>query len=314
MNSVKENSKRLCVVIVNYKTASLVLDCIDTLSGQLDQVLDHIVVVDNQSGGNDIELITKGVEQHTVSSLVTIVAAAGNNGFSAGNNLGIKAVSAEYYLLANSDTLFRSNTITELLHVARQYSQAGIVSPRLEEPDGQPQISCFNFHTPISELIGAASTGIITRLFKKYRVVRPTTDLITMPQWTSFACVLIKKEVFETVGYMDEGYFMYYEDVDFCRKTIEAGFTIVNTPRARVVHLCGQSSGVAKKQRERKRLPSYYYSSRSRYFKKHYGETGWYLSNICWMLGRCISLIGNCFFKRSVSVPELQYLDIWKKE
>lgn len=311
---IKQSSKRLCVVIVNYKTASLVLDCIDTLSGQLDQVLDHVVVVDNKSGGHDIELINNGLEQRGKSSLVTLVASAENKGFSAGNNLGIAAINAKYYLLTNSDTLFRKNAVIGLLQTIQQYPDAGIVSPRLEERDGQPQVSCFNFHTPISELIDSASTRFVTKIFEKYNVPQLIVDKTTMPQWTSFACVLIKREVFETVGYMDEGYFMYYEDVDFCRKATEAGFYIVNTPKACVVHLCGKSSDFNKKQQERKRLPLYYYHSRSRYFMRYYGVTGWYLGNMFWELGRGLSLVKEVLLKHKVSVPAQKYLDIWIKE
>ena len=306
-------SKRLCVVIVNYRTASLVLDCIETLREQLDHDLDHIVVVDNNSGGEDVPTIKAGLGERGLSSLVTVVASPENGGFSAGNNIGVRAVMADGYLLANADTLFRDDAIGELLRVTEKYPRAGILSPRLEWPDGEPQISCFRFHSPFSELINVAATRGITRLLGGYDVPLATVADASMPEWTSFACVLIRREVFERIGYLDEGYFMYYEDVDFCRRAREAGYGIVNWPGSHVVHLRGQSSGMKKMQKERKRLPAYYYHSRARYFVKFYGLAGFLAANLCWLVGRSISLLKEILLGRDRGVPLYQFVDIWKR-
>jgi GT2 family glycosyltransferase len=187
-----------------------------------------------------------------------------------------------------------------------------IFSPRLEWKDGAPQVSCFRFHSPISELIFSSGTGSVTKLFKKYNVPKKIVDEVTMPDWTSFACVLIKREVFQNIGYLDEGYFMYYEDVDFCRRAREAGFGLVNVPSSHVVHLRGQSSGLKKLQHEQKRLPSYYYHSRKRYFTKFYGKAGFWAGNLCWLAGRSLSLIKEILFRKTHPLPAYQHIDIWK--
>jgi GT2 family glycosyltransferase len=303
--------KRLCIVIVNYKTPDLTLDCVKSLSYQIDSDQDCVVIVDNNSGQNDLARLQSGIEQDHLRDFVRLISSPANNGFSAGNNIGIKAVDAENYLLANSDTLFRDNAIAEILYAAKRYPRSGLISPRLEWADGQPQISCFRYHRPLSELIKSAGTDIITKLLKPYNVPLRVNDQPTCPHWTSFACVLIRRNVFDTIGFLDEGFFMFFEDVDFCRRAQNAGFGILNWPRAHVVHLRGQSSSVKKKQQALKRLPTYFYRSRARYYSKYYGKVGLILSNIFWYVGRSISLIKEIFLQKPRTLPESQWIDIW---
>lgn len=307
------NMKRICIVIINYKTPLMTLDCIGTLIDQLDHKMDAIVIVDNKSGGDDVPIMQNGINQMGLSDWVTIVQSDENRGFSAGNNIGIKAVKAEYYLLANSDTLFRPNAIAGLLKAAKAYPNAGILSPRLEWRDGDPQISCFRYHTPPFEMIKTAGTDIITKVLNRFNVPLNIEDKMSMPEWTSFACVLIKGEVFDKIGYLDEGYFMFFEDVDYCRRAKKAGYELVNWPHSHVVHLRGQSSNVKKKEQKKKRLPAYYYRSRARYYKKFFGNTGFLLSNLFWFAGRSISMLKEIFLGRERAVPEFQWVDIWKK-
>ena len=85
------------------------------------------------------------------------------------------------------------------------------------------------------------------------------SDTIVKPQWTSFACVLLRREMLDKIGLMDDGFFMYFEDVEFCRRARKAGWEIFHNPKARVIHLRGGSSPVKKNTLERKRLPRYYY-------------------------------------------------------
>jgi len=305
--------KRLCIVIVNYKTAILALNCLSTLINQVDHKKDHIVIVDNNSGGEDYAVMKQKIENSKLSKIVTLILSPKNNGFSSGNNIGINAVDAETYILANTDTLFHPGAVSGLLSAAGAYPDAGIIGPRLEWPDGKPQTSCFSFHSPFSEIIKASGTGIVTKILKKYNVPLPIVDALTYPDWISFACVLIRSEVFEKIGFLDEGYFMYYEDVDYCRRTREAGFDILNWPYASVVHLQGQSSKLSEIEVLKKRLPSYYYKSRARYYTKFYKYIGFILCNIFWYIGRSISLIREILFGKNRTVNKYQYRDIWKK-
>jgi len=133
------------------------------------------------------------------------------------------------------------------------------------------------------------------------------------PQWTSFACVLIRREVFETTGLLDEGYFMYFDDTDFCQRSSKSGWAIRYEPCARVVHLRGGSSSVKQQSQKRKRLPAYYYHSRSRYFRSHYhGRFGLFAANLLWYAGWVIGRLKQLFGKGPPPVCEREWLDIWK--
>jgi N-acetylglucosaminyl-diphospho-decaprenol L-rhamnosyltransferase len=302
---------KLAVVIINYKTPDFVTDCLSSLLGQLDGTAARVIVVDNFSQDASVAAIRAWIVAQDDRKMIRLIESATNSGFSAGNNLGIRAVEADYYLLLNSDTIVRPGAIAILLETAQTHRQAGIVSPRLEWPDGVPQESCFRFLSPMSEFIGAARTGPITALLRKFNFVLPLSDAIVKPDWTSFACVLVRHGMVEDIGLMDDGFFMYFEDVEYCRRARKAGWEIVHNPKARVVHLRGGSSPVKRRTLERKRLPTYYYASRSRYFYLAYGRMGMTLANILWSLGRCVSKCRELLERRERGVPEKEWLDIW---
>jgi GT2 family glycosyltransferase len=159
-------------------------------------------------------------------------------------NLGVKELDAEFYLLVNSDTLLRGGAIASMLAALGGDPEVGAVSPRLEWPDSAPQESCFRFHSPASELISSSGTGLVLRALSSSEVPLRVSDADTNPEWTSFACIMIRQSVFEQVGLLDDGYFMYYEDVEFCYRARRAGWKIANHPASRVVHLRGGSSSV----------------------------------------------------------------------
>lgn len=305
--------KRLCIIIVNYKTPELTVECMNSLCSQLDQIKDAVIIVDNCSGDDSIGIIERGIEKNGLSGVASVIPAPHNNGFSYGNNIGIKAMDAEFYLLTNSDTVFRRDSVRELLHAAEKYPTA-IIGPRLEFPDGEAQVSCFNFNTPVSELINSAETGVITRCLKKYNVPLPVSSESIRPDWISFACVLIPEAIVNRVGLMDEGYFMYYEDIDFCQRARRAGFDIIYWPASHVVHLQGKSSDVNETIIQEKRLPQFYYQSRSRYFIKFFGTKGFVMANIFWISGRIISVCKEIVLaRRKKSACSFQFVDIWKK-
>lgn len=303
---------RLCIVIVNYKSAKLVLDCVKSLKKQIDINNDKIVIVDNNSGQENLEILTEGLEKNKLNRIVKLIKSPYNNGFSAGNNIGISAIKASFYLLANSDTIFRPGSVKELIKAIKKKKKAGIIGPRLEWLDGREQISCFKSISPVSELINSAGVGFLTKIFYKYNVPIPTVNYVTSPQWISFACVLIRSEVFEKIGLMDEDFFMYFEDTYFCRLSRRAGFDIVNWPYAHVVHLRGQSSEVKSLSKKKKRLPAYYYKSRSKYYIKTYGYFGLLSANLFWLLGRSFSYLREILTSKELTVSEKQSIDIWK--
>ena len=302
------------VIIINYGTPKL---CIDSLSSIYPHATSHssidkTIVVDNNSKDNSVSLLAKAVGESDWGDSVSIVENHENRGFSAGNNIGIKASTSEYVLLLNSDTLVRPGAIELLVNTLDHNPKVGIASPRLEWTDGVPQESCFRFHRPVNELIQSAATGLITKLFKRYEVPLNVSQKISCPEWTSFACVLIRRKVLEDIGLLDEEFFMYFEDVDFCKRACEAGWTIIHNPEARVVHLRGGSSPVKSKAATKRRLPRYFYESRTRYYFKHFGRSGLLAANLFWHLGWLVAMtrkLANSDYKPNIC--EKQWRDIW---
>lgn len=299
---------RLAIVILNYKTPQLVMDCLASLQGEVDPMQDCVVIVDNASGDGSAERIQQNITQ---KSHIKLVKSPQNNGFSAGNNLGMQAVDAEAYLLLNSDTLVRPGAIFALLACMEANPASGLISPRLEWPDGEPQISCFNYPSPMSQLIDAAATGPITRLFARYDVPIAVSNEQIKPPWTSFAAVLIRGKTLHDVGWMDERFFMYFEDVDYGRRVWDAGWDVLHCPEARIVHLRGGSSNVKKATAERKRRPRYFYEARAHYLTKHYGKIGFYAANLLWGIGRLIALFRETIGSKQPHTCEREWQDNW---
>lgn len=309
---VIKNRYDLAIVIINFQTPELTINCLKSLRTEVQHLNACVVLVDNNSGDGSIEKIEQDIETLGFGEQLAVYRSPINGGFSAGNNLGIKAVQADYYLLTNSDTLIRKDALNILLATAKNNHKIGLLAPRLEWPDGAPQESCFKYHTPLSELIGSAKTGFITKLFKNKVVPQPVSDTSKNYDWVSFASVLVNAKVFENIELMDEGYFMYFEDVEFCHRAKQSGWEIMYEPSAHVVHLRGGSSPLKAQAKLRKRLPRYFYESRTRYFFQIYGRTGLLLANLLWTLGWIISSLRMKVSASYTSdTSEKQWRDIW---
>lgn len=302
---------RIVAVVLNYKTPDLALQAAASAAKELDPATDKVLIVDNKSPDDSVPRLRRGIERMSAPH-VRLVESPRNGGFAAGNNVGIREEKARAYLLLNSDTIVRPGAAEKLFDTMRGDQTVGICSPRLCFEDDEPQISCFRQHSPLSELIHSAQTGPVRKLLEHWDVPLEVQDDLLDVEWTSFACVLIRREVFETVGLLDEGFFMYYEDADYCRLTRRAGFRIVHNPRARVVHLRGKSSPVKEATRMRKPRPRYYYEARNRFFRRAYGPWGAVVANTMWTLGRGVALPREILGLKQPQVVEKEFFDNWR--
>jgi len=302
---------RIATVIVNYRTPGLVIDCLETLVPEIDPGSDLVVVVDNGSGDGSVNRIESEIAARRWER-VRVIASHENRGYSAGNNLGIRSTAARAYFLLNSDTLVKAGAVLRLWKVLQSDARIGLVGPRQESRKGTPLTSCFRFHTPWSELIAGAGTGPIRTLLSRWDVPLPTSKVRCEPEWTSFAGVLIRREVIDNVGLLDEGFFMYFEDVDYCRRARKAGWRIVHEPSARIVHFHGASSAVVESQRNQGRLPRYYYAARSRYFRKSMGRSGLFAANLMRTFGRAIAWLRERVGRKRPHAAEAELLDLWR--
>lgn len=303
---------QLAVILLNYRRADLVVQCLESLEPELrGQSNWTVVVVDNASSDGSAEQISRSLADREWSWARLVVSPA-NGGFSAGNNFGLATISASHYVLLNSDTIVRPGALAALVAAAEADPESGLLGPRLEDPDGTAQESCFRYATPWSELTAAAATGPISRLLSRYQVAMPAADEPHDAPWISFACVLIRGRALAEIGPLDEGFFMYFEDIDYCRRAWERGWRVRYEPSAHVVHLRGGSSPVKQAFAERRRVPHYFFAARSRYFAKHYGGVaGVLLANCAWLAGRTVSLARELLGSKRPHTAERHARDLW---
>ena len=301
----------LAIIVLNYRTAQLTADCLDSLRAEITPRI-RVLVVDNASRDGSAERIEAHIAARDFGAWARVLRSPINGGFAAGNNLGIREVSARAYMLLNSDTLVRPGAVRELLRVSQERPDVGMVGPSFVDGGGHPLDSCFTFPHPMSELLRSANTGLVTRALRRFETPARHGDSPLEPDWMPFACVVIRREVIDVVGLLDDGYFMYFEDVDYCLKLRAAGWTLLYWPNACVVHLVGGSSDVTAKGAARKRAPRYYYEARARFFTKHFGPGGMLLANAAWMAGRTVSLGRQLLLRTPPPVREHEGVDIWR--
>jgi GT2 family glycosyltransferase len=279
------------VVIVNYNTADLVVDCLRSLSPEANELGLRVVVVDNASPDGSADRLRSAIESNNWGGWAELIPAAHNGGFAAGNNAALRVLLAspappDYLLLLNPDTVVRPGAVRALIDFLESHPRAGLAGSRLEDPDGTPQRSAFRFPGVAAEFENGVRFRLASRLLARFVVAPPPRDEPHRAGWVSGASLLVRREVFGQVGLLDEGFFLYYEEVDFCRRARAAGWDCWYVPASRVVHLVGQATGVAPEGRPQKRVPEYWLAARRRYFVKHHGPGVAWLASLLWAVGR----------------------------
>jgi GT2 family glycosyltransferase len=306
---------RIVAVIVNYRTAELCADCLDSLAGEAADFRElRVEVLDGASGDDSVAVLGEHIARRGYSVWCTLTPLNCNGGFAAANNSSIRstlsaAEAPNFYLLLNPDTVIRSGAIRKLVEFVSAHPQAGIVGARLEDPDGTPQNSAFNFPSAVGEFELAVRLGVVTRWLRRWMTVPPARSEAHRCGWVAGACVLVRREVFEQIGLLDESYFMYYEEVDFCRRAALAGWECWYEPAARVVHLVGQSSGVTDTKRPPRRRPAYWFESRRRYFEKNHGRAYRVAADVAWTVGHAVHAVYRTARGRRSSDPPMLVRD-----
>lgn len=302
---------KLVISIINYKTGALTLNCVRSVLDDIGDLDVRIVVVDNASGDGSAEEIADWIAAQPAGTPVSLLRSPTNSGFSGGHNQVMAAAEAEYYLVLNSDAVLRPGFLRAILTAADAHPQAGLIAPQIETDEGDIQVSCFRFHGPASELMRGAQTGPVTRLLR-HRVValEPPVDPALI-EWSSFACILLRARMVQQIGPMDEGYFLYFEDAEYCLRARRAGWGIVQETGAVMVHFRGGSGPVKALEKARKRLPPYFYASRSRFLYQAHGRLGLLASNAAWYLGRAIAHARLLLGKSVPPATQNEASDLW---
>jgi len=278
------------IVVLNYRTADLTVECLRSLSGEVQQGRARVIVTDNASGDGSVERIEASIRAFGWGQWASVLGLDRNGGYAFGNNAGIRAFldsrdSPGMLMLLNPDTQVRPGAIGALREFMEGHPRVGIVGSQLEDPAGTLQASGFRFHTVLSELDGGMRLGIVSRLIGDKGVVLPPSRVARRVDWVSGACMMIRRAVLDSIGLLDEGYFLYFEEVDFARRAAEAGWECWVEPRSRVMHLQAQATGVEGPKSREKRRPTYWFDSRRRYFVKHHGRAYAMTADAVWALG-----------------------------
>lgn len=303
------SSPKLVVVIVNYRTARMVVDCLAALAipGTVPDDT-GIVVVDGASGDDSCEIIATAIQRNGWSDRVGFLPLSVNGGFAYGNNRGLEhAITRfgrpDYVLFLNPDTVPRPGGLAPLVAFMDASPRAGIAGSRLEDPDETQQACAFRFPSPINEFESQIRFGPMTRLFQRWRVVREFSEKPIAVDWVSGASMIVRMQVIDEIGVMDEDFFLYYEELDFCRRAAQRGWECWHVPQSRVVHLVGQSTGVTLRHGKRPRRPPYWFESRRRYYAKHHGRLYAVGADMAWIGGQFLWQVRQWVQRRPVTDP-----------
>jgi GT2 family glycosyltransferase len=308
---------RLLIVIVAYRAVELTIDCLASLEPEIEANPGvGVIVCENGTGGDAAARIERAIAERGWAGWVDLWEATPNRGFAGGNNVVLDDVLTwadppEHVLLLNADTIVRPGAIGLLLDAANDRPSVEIFAPRLEEPDGTPQVSCFRAFRPLSEFVISTRLGAVARLLPGYVIPGGPAEEGSPTAWVSFAAVMIRFSLLRRIGPLDGGYFLYFDDADYCESARKAGAGTAVVPGARVVHLQGQSNPLEQLKRARKRKPWYHFRSRSRYYAKHRGRLGLLAANLAWEAGFAVSLVLWLLFRRPLPVSEHEWIDIW---
>ena len=216
---------RLSIVIVSFNARADLVHCLLSLKKNPPSVDHEIVVVDNNSS-DDSAAAAQNIPGVRVERM------ARNAGFSAANNAGIRASRGDLILLLNNDTLVPPGALDALIARLAATPGAGIAGPRLVDADGRPELSFGRMISPLNEL-------------RQQRRTQPWIEAATAREqfvdWVSGACLLVYRADAEAAGLLDERFFLYTEDVDFCHAVRKLGRKVLFTPVATITHLRGRS-------------------------------------------------------------------------
>lgn len=254
---------RLSVLIVNYNAGAFLERCLASLRAHLSEIPHEVCLVDNASSDGSL------VRVRARFPGVQIIENSKNLGFAAAINQGLRETTGTYVLWLNPDTELLDSGFLTLLNYLDVNPTLGVLGPQLINPDGRRQLSCRSF--PSYRTAFFHRYALLTRLLpsnpfsKKYLHTDWGTDRIRETDWVSGACLLHRRAVSDKLGGLDELFFMYCEDVDFCLRARQAGWSTGYHPDARALHHIGTSS-----QQLARRMILERHRSMWRYYRKHF--------------------------------------------
>ena len=255
-------SAALSIIIVSWNVRDLLRSCLASIASHRDALPLQVIVVDSASADGTPEMVAAEYPW------VELVASPENIGFPAGNNLGFKYASHPYLFLLNPDTEVVGDALTTLVSFLETNPGIGVVGPQLLNPDGSVQSSRRRFPTLATAFLESTWLEPLAprRILNRYHLRDRRDDEQTEVDWLTGAALVTRREVIAQVGGLDPGYFMYSEELDWCRRVRDAGWRILYLPSAKVIHHAGKSSEQAVTARHVN-----FQRAKLRYFRLYHG-------------------------------------------
>lgn len=227
------------VVIVNWNTREILHDCIKSIYEQTRNIVFEVIVIDNASSDGSVAMVKADFPQ------AILIANQDNRGFAAANNQGIAIAKGRYVLLLNSDTIVLDGAIQKTIAFADQHLQAAVIGCRVLNKDLTLQPTCFMYPSVLNLLLSMTYLYKLfprCHFFGREKISWWDRDDVRPVQTVTGCFMLVRKEAIEQVGVMDENFFMYAEETDWCRRFQQAGWIHLFYPDACIIHLGGQST------------------------------------------------------------------------
>lgn len=280
----------MSVVVINMNGRKLLDDCLESLRGAAPRHKLEVLVVDNGSSDGSPDMVREKFPE------VDLTVNTRNLGFTKANNQGIERSHGRYVLLLNNDTRVLPNAFSEWIDYLDKHPDIGAAGLKLLNADGSLQLSCRRFPSFSQAIFNRYS--LLTRLFPNNRFSRAYLMMdiehgkVQDVDWVSGACLLFRRSVLEEIGALDERFFMYSEDVDYCYRVWQGGWRVTYLPIAEVFHLIGQDT-----KKLRIKLTYERHRSMYKFYKKHYSRNLMFLDFVTMSMIalRCLQQLGTAF-------------------
>jgi GT2 family glycosyltransferase len=253
----------LSIIIVNWNVRELLRDCLRSIAAGRGGLALEVIVVDSASTDSSAGMVAAEFPW------VKLIARPDNVGFPRGNNIGLAEAQGRYLLLLNPDTRVIGGALPAMVEHLIAQPDIGALGPQLLNTDGSVQSSRRRFPSLATGFFeGTWLEGLAPGVLRRYYALDLPDDAETDVDWLNGACIMIPRRVYDEVGGMDEAYFMYSEELDWCRRIKEAGWRVVYYPQARILHHYGKSSEQAVTARHIN-----FQRAKLRYYRKYHGRT-----------------------------------------
>lgn len=262
------HKRKLSIIVLSYNTKDLLQQTLQSIPKHPDW---EVIVVDNASSDDSVAMLQQAFPS------VKLILNKKNLGFAAANNQAIKQATGEFVLLLNSDTVVQPNALEQLLQLLEQDESIGVVTPKVVLPDGSIDLAChrgmptpwraFTYFSKLEQVFPNS------KLFGGYHLTHKDFNVTHEVEAVSGVAMMVRRSVIDKVGMLDERFFFYAEDLDWCLRIREARWKIVYHPQATILHFKSQSGKKNKLDKQKERLAKkYFYDTMLQFYDKHYAK------------------------------------------